>query len=194
MAPPKTPHDLARHRCINFALANPWRTVCVGVLKKEGHALNARVEGQCVFSTSTPILRAALAGFGIAYLPEDMVAPHLADGSLQAVLQDWWPTFPGYHLYYPSRRQAAPGIRVADGSVALSGAIKERLRSKHLFHTAIKTPRFTAFPAFPSLQARKFAFRWTVPTLHSALFAFRPSKPTQFVAFAWQTALYEVFA
>jgi DNA-binding transcriptional LysR family regulator len=47
----------------------------------------------------------SLAGVAIAYLPEDVVASHLAAGRLVRVLEDWCPPFAGYHLYYPSRRQ-----------------------------------------------------------------------------------------
>jgi DNA-binding transcriptional LysR family regulator len=64
-----------------------------------------RVEGQLVFNGSGPMRDAALAGFGLAYLPEDSVLPDLAGGQLVRVLADWCPPYPGYHLYYPSRRQ-----------------------------------------------------------------------------------------
>ena len=64
-----------------------------------------RVEGQLVFNGSPPMLNAALAGFGLAYVPEDLARPHIAKGKLRRVLEDWCPSFPGYHLYYPSRRQ-----------------------------------------------------------------------------------------
>ena len=55
-------------------------------------------------------LKAALAGLGLAYLPEDQVQAHLADGRLVRVLADWCPPFSGYHLYYPSRRQPTPAF------------------------------------------------------------------------------------
>jgi DNA-binding transcriptional LysR family regulator len=66
-----------------------------------------RVEGQLVFNNISLRLNAALAGFGLAYLPEDQVQTHLADGRLIRVLADWCPPFSGYHLYYPSRRQSS---------------------------------------------------------------------------------------
>jgi len=69
-----------------------------------------RVEGQLVFNNTTLILGAALAGFGLAYLPEDHVADDIAAGRLVRVLEDWSPPFPGYHLYYPSRRQPSPAF------------------------------------------------------------------------------------
>ena len=69
-----------------------------------------RVEGQLVFNSTALWLSAALAGFGLAYLPEDQVQAHLATGQLIRVLEDWCPPFPGYHLYYPSRRQHTPAF------------------------------------------------------------------------------------
>ena len=69
-----------------------------------------RVEGQLVFNSSPPMLEAALAGFGLAYLPEDNVDAHIAEGRLVRVLADWCPSYPGYHLYYPSRRQPTPAF------------------------------------------------------------------------------------
>ena len=68
------------------------------------------VDGQLVFNTSALILDAALAGFGLAYLPEDQVQAHVAEGRLVRALADWCPPFPGYHLYYPSRRHQTPAF------------------------------------------------------------------------------------
>ena len=104
--PPNTPHDLAAHDCINLRLPThggiySWE------FEKEGHALNVRVQGQLVFNSSLPILRAALAGFGMACVPEDMAQEHIAEGRLRRVLEEWCPAFPGYHLYYPSRLQSS---------------------------------------------------------------------------------------
>jgi DNA-binding transcriptional LysR family regulator len=107
--PPATPRDLQAHSCINLRLPT-LGNLLVWDFEKDGVAVNVRVEGQWVFNSSTPRLRAALAGCGVAFLPEDMVAPHVADGSLVQVLQDWCPAFPGYHLYYPSRRQSSPAF------------------------------------------------------------------------------------
>lgn len=109
VAKPKTPRDLAGHQCINLRLPTlgglyAWE------FEKDGRELKVRVEGQLVFNNAGMILAAALAGFGLAYLPEDQVAPHLADGRLVRVLAGWCPPFPGYHLYYPSRRQQSPAF------------------------------------------------------------------------------------
>jgi DNA-binding transcriptional LysR family regulator len=69
-----------------------------------------QVQGQLVFNTTPQMLRGALAGFGLAYVPEDLVQEHVAVGLLKPVLEDWCPAFPGYHLYYPSRRQSSPAF------------------------------------------------------------------------------------
>ena len=107
--PPTTPQDLAAHDCINLRLPT-YGGLYAWEFAKDGHQVNVRVEGQLVLNSSAPILRAALAGFGLAYIPEDMAAEHLAAGRLQRVLEEWCPAFPGYHLYYPSRRQSAPAF------------------------------------------------------------------------------------
>jgi DNA-binding transcriptional LysR family regulator len=103
-ARPKTPQDLTTHACINLRLPThgglyAWE------FEKAGREIRARVEGQLVFNGTAPMLDAALSGFGLAYVPEDTVRAHLADGRLIRVLADWCPPYPGYHLYYPSRRQ-----------------------------------------------------------------------------------------
>ena len=71
-----------------------------------------RVDGQCIFNTTPQKVQAALEGHGLAYVPEDLVAAHVAAGRLLPVLQDWSPTFPGYHLYYSSRRQPSLAFTV----------------------------------------------------------------------------------
>jgi DNA-binding transcriptional LysR family regulator len=101
---PQTPHDLAEHRCINLRFPTlgglyAWE------FEKAGRALNVRVEGQLVVNDIALARLGALGGSGIAYLPEDYVQPSVEAGRLQRVLADWCPPFPGYHLYYPSRRQ-----------------------------------------------------------------------------------------
>ena len=106
---PRTPHELTAHNCINLRLTThgglyAWE------FEKDGHALNVRVQGQLVFNSSRPMLRAALAGFGLGCVPEDMVEEHVAAGRLVRVLEDWAATFPGYHLYYASRRQSSPAL------------------------------------------------------------------------------------
>jgi DNA-binding transcriptional LysR family regulator len=101
---PKKPQDLIEHNCINLRLPThgglyAWE------FEKGGHELRVRVEGQTVFNLTIQMLEAALAGLGLAYVPEGLVRPHIAKGRLKRVLEDWCPPYPGYHLYYPSRRQ-----------------------------------------------------------------------------------------
>ncbi|MCW5746166.1 MAG: LysR family transcriptional regulator [Alphaproteobacteria bacterium] len=110
---PKRPQDLIAHNCINLRLATrgglyAWE------FEKDGRVLNVRVEGQLVFNTPAQMLNAALGGLGVAYVLEDLARPHIARGRLRRVLEDWCPSFSGYHLYYPSRRQssAAFALRV----------------------------------------------------------------------------------
>jgi DNA-binding transcriptional LysR family regulator len=101
---PKKPQDLVEHNCINLRLPThgglyAWE------FEKGSRELKVRVEGQLLFSTTTQMFHAALAGLGLAYLPEGLVQPHINKGRLKRVLEDWCPPYPGYHLYYPSRRQ-----------------------------------------------------------------------------------------
>ncbi|NVO25443.1 LysR family transcriptional regulator [Donghicola mangrovi] len=104
---PQAPDDLTRHRCINLRLPThgglyPWE------FEKDGREVNVRVSGQWTFNQITGVLEAAREGYGIAYVPSPMIEADLAEGTLETVLTDWSPPFPGYHLYYPSRRQASP--------------------------------------------------------------------------------------
>jgi DNA-binding transcriptional LysR family regulator len=106
---PKTPQDLTNHSCINLRLPThgglyAWE------FEKGKRDLRVRVDGQLVFNGTAPMLDAALAGAGLAYVPEDAVQAHLADGRLIRVLADWCPPYSGYHLYYPSRRQPTPAF------------------------------------------------------------------------------------
>jgi DNA-binding transcriptional LysR family regulator len=106
---PKTPQDLTTHACINLRLPThgglyTWE------FEKGGREIRVKVEGQLVFNGTAPMLDAALSGFGLAYVPENTVQTHLADGSLIRVLADWCPPYPGYHLYYASRRQPTPAF------------------------------------------------------------------------------------
>jgi DNA-binding transcriptional LysR family regulator len=101
---PKKPQELVEHNCINLRLPThgglyAWE------FEKGSRELKVRVEGQLFFNTTTQMLDAALAGVGLTYLPEGLVQPHINKGRLKRVLEDWCPPYPGYHLYYPSRRQ-----------------------------------------------------------------------------------------
>jgi DNA-binding transcriptional LysR family regulator len=106
---PKTPQELVEHTCINLRLPThgglyAWE------FEKGGRELRVRVDGQLVFNGTTQMITAALAGFGLAYVPQDLVLPHLAKGRLVRALADWCPPYRGYHLYYPSRRQSSPAF------------------------------------------------------------------------------------
>jgi DNA-binding transcriptional LysR family regulator len=106
---PKTPQDLTAHTCINIRLPT-YGGVYAWEFEKRGRELRVRVEGQLVFNNTALRMNAALSGLGLAYLPEDRVAAHVAEGRLVRVLDDWCPPFSGYHLYYPSRRQPTPAF------------------------------------------------------------------------------------
>lgn len=106
---PRTPQDLADHACINLRLPT-YGGVYAWEFEKGRRELKVNVEGQLVFNNLALRLNAALAGAGLAYLPEDRVRDHVADGRLIRVLEDWCPPFTGYHLYYPSRRQPTPAF------------------------------------------------------------------------------------
>lgn len=106
---PETPHELQNHRCINMRLPTAgglyhWE------FEKDGKPLRVRVEGQVTFNLQAERIDAALSGFGIACIPEDRVQDYIKSGELIQVLQDWCPSFPGYYLYYPSRKQHPPAF------------------------------------------------------------------------------------
>ncbi len=110
---PKKPQDLVHHSCINLRLPThgglyAWE------FEKGNRELKVRVEGQLTFNGTAQMLNAALSGFGLAYVPDDLAQPHLAKQRLKRVLEDWCQPYSGYHLYYPSRRQpsAAFGLLV----------------------------------------------------------------------------------
>jgi DNA-binding transcriptional LysR family regulator len=101
---PTTPHDLTGHVCINLRLPThgglwAWE------FKRENHALNVRVDGQLIFNSIFDVFGAAAAGFGLAYVPEDLALPLINEKRLVRVLEQWCPLWAGYHVYYPSRRQ-----------------------------------------------------------------------------------------
>lgn len=117
---PKSPRDLARHSCINLRL--PTRGgLYAWEFEKGARKLNVRVEGQLVLNTSSLIAKAALAGMGLASLPSHIVENDIAKGRLKQVLADWCPPFPGYHLYYPGRRQRSPALSLLVEALRLPG-------------------------------------------------------------------------
>ena len=111
---PKTPRDLVAHSCINMRFPTHGG-LYVWEFERKGVPLNVRVDGQVVFNSTPHIVLAALEGLGIAFLPEEEFAPHIEEGRLVRVLQEWCTPFEGYYLYYPSRRQPSPAFsRVVD--------------------------------------------------------------------------------
>jgi DNA-binding transcriptional LysR family regulator len=106
---PETPDDLSDHACIPLRVPThgglaPWD------FRKGEREIRARVQGRAVFNTLDMILQASHEVLGLAYLPEDLVSDAVHAGRLVRVLEDWCPLRPGYHLYYPSRRQPSPAF------------------------------------------------------------------------------------
>ncbi|NKM56732.1 LysR family transcriptional regulator [Rhizobium anhuiense] len=117
---PLTPQDLTDHNCINLRLPT-YGGVYAWEFEKDGRELRVRVEGQLVFNNITLRLSAVLAGLGLAYMPENLVEGHLADGRLVRVLEDWCLPFSGYHLYYPSRRHTSPAFALVVDALRYRG-------------------------------------------------------------------------
>jgi len=108
---PNRPQDLASHNCIATRLPTHGGLFAWG-LEKDGHEVKVRSEGQLVFNNLAMRVHSALDGLGLAYMPEDQVLPHVRQGTLVRVLEDWCPLFPGYRLYYPSRRHFSPILSI----------------------------------------------------------------------------------
>lgn len=108
---PRTPQELVGHICINHRQARAGG-LYAWEFEKDGREVRVRVDGQLTFSTSYAMIDAAVAGYGIAYVPESLVTADIAAGRLIQLLDDWCPLFPGYYLYYPSRRQNSPAFRI----------------------------------------------------------------------------------
>jgi DNA-binding transcriptional LysR family regulator len=116
---PTHPKDLVGHTCINFRLPT-FGGLYAWEFEENGRELKIRVEGPLTFNNIFNALDATLDGFGLAYIPEEIILPYVAEGRLVRVLQEWSPYWDGYHLYYPSRRQSSPAF------VALVGALRHR--------------------------------------------------------------------
>lgn len=112
-APPKKPQDLVDHRCINLRLPARNELLAWEFAKKKGREVKVQVNGPLVFNNRALRLHAALAGLGLTYMPEDdEIAGHLAAGRLVRVLDDWCQPFPGYHLFYPSRKHPSQAFQL----------------------------------------------------------------------------------
>jgi DNA-binding transcriptional LysR family regulator len=108
-SPPRKPQDLTEHNCINLRLLT-YGGSYAWEFEKGGRELKVRVDGQLVYNSPGQMLNAALAGLGLACVPQDLAQPHLDSGRVTRVLEDWCPPYSGYHLYYPSRRQSSPAF------------------------------------------------------------------------------------
>jgi len=117
---PKKPQDLTEHNCINLRLPT-YGGIYAWEFEKRGRGLKVRVDGQLVFNDMALRLNAVSAGLGLAYLPEDQVQAQLTDGRLIRLLDDWCAPFPGYHLYYPSRRQSSPAFALVVDALRYRG-------------------------------------------------------------------------
>ncbi|WP_043232892.1 LysR family transcriptional regulator [Bosea sp. LC85] len=108
---PEHPNELVAHTCINLRQARSGGLYAWD-FEKDGQELRVRVDGQLTFNTTLPMVDAAANGYGVAYVPENIVADEIAAGRLVTLLDDWSPPFPGYFIYYPSRRQSLPAFRL----------------------------------------------------------------------------------
>jgi DNA-binding transcriptional LysR family regulator len=108
---PKQPKDLIEHNCINLRL--PTRGgLYAWELRKGKRQMQVRVDGQLTFNGTYQMLNAALGGMGLAFIPEELARPHVEAGRLRWVLEDWYPTFPGLHIFYASRREYSKALSV----------------------------------------------------------------------------------
>lgn len=108
--PPLTPYDLDRHACIGYRMTTsggllPWE------FEKDGKDIKIRTSGPLVANDGDLPAAAVRAGARLGYIMEHDVADEIASGALVQVLAGWCPTFPGFHLYHPSRRQSPPALR-----------------------------------------------------------------------------------
>ncbi|SAK57563.1 LysR family transcriptional regulator [Caballeronia ptereochthonis] len=117
---PKTPRNLTDHQCINLRLPTHGGLYAWD-FEKDGDWFNVRVDGQTVFNSTSLMLQAALDATGLAYVPFDLIEPHVAAGRLIPVLQEWWPQYPGYHLYYANRRQISPALALVIETLRFNG-------------------------------------------------------------------------
>jgi DNA-binding transcriptional LysR family regulator len=124
---PKTPQDLTQHRCINMRFPTHGG-LYVWEFERKGKQVNVRVEGQVTLNSTPHIVLAALQGLGIAFLPEEEFAPHIEEGRLVRVLEDWCAPFEGYYLYYPSRRQPSPAFSLVVDALRSQPAMAKKRR------------------------------------------------------------------
>lgn len=108
---PVTIPDLLRHNCITLRLSSSGG-LYAWELREGERRVEARVSGQVIFSGAYQMLNAALSGYGLAFLPEDLTQPHVDAGRLRRVMDDSCPPFPGLYAYYPSHRNSSRAMRL----------------------------------------------------------------------------------
>jgi DNA-binding transcriptional LysR family regulator len=108
---PTRVQDLARHNCITLRLSGSGG-IYAWELRDSEREVEVRVKGQVTFNGAYQMLHAALSGYGLAFLPQEMTQPHVDEGRLRRVMDDCCPMFPGLHAYYPSRRNASKALRL----------------------------------------------------------------------------------
>jgi DNA-binding transcriptional LysR family regulator len=117
---PRTPQELVEHSCINLRLSGSGG-LYAWEFEKDGRQVRVKVDGQWTFNSIRPMVEAALAGHGLAFVPEDSVRAHIERGELVQVLDDWCQPVSGFHLYYPSRRQISPAFALVIDALRYSG-------------------------------------------------------------------------
>jgi DNA-binding transcriptional LysR family regulator len=108
---PETPEELMRHNCLALRLETHGN-IYAWEFEKDGKKINIRPKGQIVCNSPAQIARYCLSGIGLACMPESYFDPHIGNGILERVLEEWCPGFSGYYLYYPSRRLPTPAFAV----------------------------------------------------------------------------------
>ncbi|WP_234705840.1 LysR substrate-binding domain-containing protein [Sinorhizobium meliloti] len=108
---PKKPQELKSHQCVNLRLPTHGGTYA-WEFEKDGEELRVRVDGQVICNGIRQILNAAISGYGFGFVPDGLAIPDIEAGRLVQVLSDWCPSYPGNHLYYPSRRQSSAAFKV----------------------------------------------------------------------------------
>jgi DNA-binding transcriptional LysR family regulator len=117
---PRKPEDLMQHNCVALRFASG--ALYAWELRKGKREVQVRVEGQVVFNGSYQLLNTALSGCGLAFVPEDLAIDHVNEGRLQYVMEDWFPTFPGLHVYFASRRQRSRAVELVIDTLRHRGA------------------------------------------------------------------------
>ncbi|MGJ7914466.1 LysR family transcriptional regulator [Massilia sp. LXY-6] len=117
---PGSIQDLMKHNCINLRLASSGG-LYAWELRHQGQELEVRVRGQLTFNSAYQILHAALSGCGLAFVPEDLAGEHVRAGRLHSVMEDFCPSFPGLHAYYPSRRQNSRALALVIEAIRYKG-------------------------------------------------------------------------